>query len=139
MLFTNGQLSCEINHAAGEWASLRFRGEEWIKTPGVSPFFQITALDVKNEKHVFVPAGGSVRGNSLFYASLAEKENIADIHVEAQFDIERDDGLSIGLKVCNCDPRYTVTEILCMQLEGSIWADRTGSLRFCIPITPGKR
>ncbi len=118
MRYSAGQLTIELQEETGEWVSLHFRGEEWIKTPRVSPFFQITALDEKNEKHVFVPAGGSVRDNSLCYASLSEQGNIANIHVEARFDEEFDDGLSITLKVDNCDPRFTVTEILCMQLEG---------------------
>jgi hypothetical protein len=129
----------ELRDTTGEWVSLRVQGEEWINTPGVSPFFQITALDDKNEKHGFVPAGGCIRGNSLFYASLSEQGNIADIHVEAQFDEEGDDGLSVALKVDNCDPRYTVTEIIGMQLEGLHLGGPDGDMALLYPHHAGEK
>ncbi len=139
MLYSAGQLSVELREETGGWVSLRFRGEEWIKAPGVSPFFHIMALDEKNEKHEFVPAGGCARDNRLCYASLSEQENIADIHVEAQFVKEEDDCLSITLKVDNRDPRYTVTEIIGMQLEGLHLGGPDGELALLYPHHAGEK
>ena len=118
MRFSAGQLICEICESTGEWFSLRCRGDEWIQYPQATPFFEVVALDEKNEKHIFIPSDGSAHGNTLCYTSLTERDNDADIAVDALFDPYGEDGLSITLKVTNHDSRYTVTEILCMQLEG---------------------
>lgn len=139
MRYAAGQLSIELRDTAGEWVSLRFRGEEWINTPDVSPFFHVMALDENNEKHVFVPTGGSLRDNSLCYASLSEKENKADIRVEAQFEEEGKDGISIQLNIENRDPRYTVTEILCMQLEGLHLGGPDGDMALLYPHHAGEK
>jgi hypothetical protein len=139
MRYSAGQLSIELRDTTGEWVSLRFRDEEWIKVPKISPFFKIIALDDKNDMHEFVPADGSLRDNTLCYASLSEQESIADIRVEAQLEADGEDGLSITLKLDNRDPRYTVTEILCMQLEGLHPGGPDGDLAILYPHHAGEK